>query len=114
MRPTFGINDITYFTVYDGNGNIVMEENQKDFGIKDVSIHTQKPKPPLGVMPRDLYELLRIQELCRALYERSTFEEVDYDLMTKWSDELSDRLYGLKENQSNKKIKDEDDSWDFL
>lgn len=59
--------------------------------------HVVQPKPPLGVMSKDIYEFKRVQDLCRALYERSIFEEVDYELMIRWSDELNDRLYGLKE-----------------
>lgn len=62
--------------------------------------HTPKSKPPLGVMSKDIFELFRVQELCKALYNHSTFEEVDYDLMIKWSNELNDRLYGLKDSVS--------------
>jgi len=68
-------------------------------GLEDKFILVDKPKhpkPPLGAMPKNIFELQRVQELCRALYERSIFEEVDYNLMIKWSEELNDRLYGLK------------------
>ena len=61
-----------------------------------VEIIKPKPKPPLRVIPKNIYELQRVQDLCRALYEYSTYEEVGYELMIKWSDELNDRLYGLK------------------
>jgi len=66
--------------------------------IKDTYIHKQHPKPPLGVMPKDIYEFHRVIELCRALYEYSNNEGigVNYELLIKWSDELNDRLYGLK------------------
>jgi hypothetical protein len=64
----------------------------------DTYEHVKQPKPPLGVTSKHIYEFQRVQELCRALYERSIFEtEVgNYELMIKWSDELNDRLYGLK------------------
>ena len=71
---------------FDGIGN-------KD---EDTYVHVKQPKPPLGVIPKNILELQRVQDLCRALYEYSTYEEVDYELMIKWSDELNDRLYGLK------------------
>jgi len=88
MPTKFELGD-TYFTFYDGNGNIVFE------GKADKFINN-KTKPPLGVIPKNIYELQRVQDLCRALYERSVYEEVDYELMIKWSEELNDRLYGLK------------------
>jgi hypothetical protein len=94
------------------NKYIVIEFNGFD---TNTYKHVQQPKPPLGVMPKDIYELVRVQELCRALYERSTFEEVDYNLMIKWSDELSDRLYGLKDDKLYKKAENADDClWNNL
>jgi len=84
-----------------------------EFTNSDTYEHIQKPKPPLGVMPKNIYELKRVQDLCKALYERSIFEETDYELMIKWSDELNDRLYGLKGDKLNKEIEDDDESWDF-
>ena len=53
-------------------------------------------KPPLGVMPKQIFEWYRVIDLCRALHEYSLCEDVDKHLMIKWSDELNDRLYGLK------------------
>jgi len=55
---------------------------------QDTYIHITKPKPPLGVTPKDIHDLLRVQDLCRALHEYSTYEEVKYDSMIKWSKEL--------------------------
>lgn len=63
---------------------------------EEKTIHIQKLKPTLEVMPKDIYECLRVQELCRALHEYSNVEKIDLELMIKWSDELNDRLYGLK------------------
>ena len=89
---------------FDGIGN-------KD---EDTYVHVKQPKPPLGVIPKNILELQRVQDLCRALYEYSTYEEVDYELMIKWSDELNDRLYGLKGDKLNKEIEDEDELWECL
>jgi len=47
-------------------------------------------------MPKQIFEWHRVIELCRALHEYSLYEDVDQNLMIKWSDELNDRLYGLK------------------
>ena len=58
--------------------------------------HIQQTKPPLGVMPKNIFEWHRVIELCRALHEYSLYEDVDLTLMIKWADELNDRLYGLK------------------
>jgi len=85
----------TNFTIYnDGNGNrnIVFKRKDNDF----INSKNVKPKPPLGVILKNIYELQRVQDLCRALHEYSTYEEVDIELMVKWSEELNDRLYGLK------------------
>lgn len=55
-------------------------------------------KPPLGVVPKYIYELKRIQEICRALYEYSYYKNSihNYKLMIEWSEELTDRLNNLK------------------
>jgi len=90
MPPKFELGD-TYFTLYDGIGNIVFEGKADDFMSKTV-----KPKPPLGVTPKNIFEWHRVIELCRALHEYSLYEDVDQNLMIKWADELNDRLYGLK------------------
>ena len=71
-------------------------------GLEDTYVHVKQPKPPLGVMPKDIYELKRVQDLCRALYEYSTYEETNYELMIKWSDELQYRLGILKFERSCK------------
>ena len=78
------------------NSRLYFRHENIEFLDEDTYEHIKKPKPPLGVMPKQIFELQRVQELCRALYDRSIFEEVDYNLMIKWSEELNDRLYGLK------------------
>ena len=106
-------NTTTYKHEKDKNDKLIIfvEENNMD-----TYVHKQQPKPPLGVMPKEIYEFQRVQDLCRALYERSNFEEevVDYDLMFKWSQELNDRLNYLQSNKLNKKIENDDESWDSL
>ena len=75
--------------------------------------HVKQPKPPLGVMPKQIFEWHRVIDLCRALHEYSLYEDVDRHLMIKWSDELNDRLYGLKSMQNNKSTEnnyDDDES----
>lgn len=57
--------------------------------------HIVQTKPPLGVMPKDIYEYKRVQDLCRALYEYSIYG-INYDLMLKWSKELVERLENLE------------------
>ena len=57
------------------------------------------PKPPLGIMPKHIYEIQRVKEITRALHE---YAESDYlinyyDLMIQWSNELIERLKTLKE-----------------
>jgi len=47
-------------------------------------------KPPLGVKPKKIWKIERIQELCRAIYERSTYE-ID-DIMKDWASELLELL----------------------
>jgi hypothetical protein len=55
-------------------------------------------KPPLGVTPKKIHELLRIQELSRAIFEYSCFEpeNLKIELLTTWIEELNDRLYNYK------------------
>ena len=77
------------------NGRLCLRVENIEF-LDDTYVHVKQTKPPLGVIPKNIYELQRVQDLCRALYEYSTYVEVDYELMIKWSDELNDRLYGLK------------------
>lgn len=73
----------------------IIKENENKI-LDNTYNHIQHPKPPLEVTPKYIFEFQRVQELCRVLHERSIYEEVDYDLMIKWSDELNDRLYRLK------------------
>jgi hypothetical protein len=71
------------------------------FQIVEGEVETQ-PKPPLGIMPKKFYELQRIQEISRALYEYSHFEgKMDYDLLIRWSEELTERLSNLKYESEN-------------
>ena len=54
-------------------------------------------KPPLGVMPKYIFEEKRIMDLCRALYEYSQYK-IDKDTvksMTDWTIELCERLNNL-------------------
>ena len=58
----------------------------------------KQPKPPLGIMPKHIYELQRVQDICRALQEYSCYENSihNYELMIEWSEELVERLSNLK------------------
>lgn len=56
-------------------------------------------KPPLGVIPRDIWRWQRIKELTRALYEYSTYR---LEPMLKWSKELT-LLLKEEENESNER-----------
>ena len=55
-------------------------------------------KSPLGITPKHIYELQRVQDICRALQEYSCYEVSihNYELMIKWSEELVERLGNLK------------------
>ena len=57
-----------------------------------------QPKPPLGITPKHIYELQRIQEITRALHEYSRYVNSIYscELMINWSEELNERLNHLK------------------
>lgn len=59
----------------------------------------QAIKPPLGVSPTYIYEIQRIQNICRALYEYSYFNvpDINCDSMVKWCNELEQRLNSYKE-----------------
>jgi hypothetical protein len=98
--------------ILDKMGKILFEGNAEDY---KTWYHVKQPKPPLGVTSKHVYEFQRVQELCRALYERSIFEAeiINYDLMFKWSQELTDRLNYLQANEPNKEIED-DESWNSL
>lgn len=54
-------------------------------------------KPPLGVSPKYIYELQRIQNLSRAIHEYAFHEksEKNYKLMLEWSNELTERIESL-------------------
>lgn len=55
-------------------------------------------KPPLGITPKYIYEIHRVQEICRALndYAQSDLLINYYDLMLEWTDELKEKLDSLK------------------
>lgn len=56
-------------------------------------------KPPLGVTPKYIFEIKRIQELTRSLYEYAHHNstEMNYDFMLEWGKELLERLENQKE-----------------
>ena len=58
----------------------------------------KQPKPPLGITPKHIYELQRVQDICRALHEYSRYVNSIYscELMINWSEELNERLSHLK------------------
>ena len=51
-------------------------------------------KPPLGVTPKYIFEIQRIQNLTRALYEYAHFNpsDMNYSSMLDWTKELFERL----------------------
>jgi hypothetical protein len=57
-------------------------------------------KPPLGIMPRNIYEEQRIHELANAISRQ--FEDnypPNYELILEWNLEITDRILGLKKNK---------------
>ena len=58
----------------------------------------QKPKPPLGVTPKNIFEMIRVQDLTRALqdYAHNDTSINNYELMLGWAEELVERLEDLK------------------
>lgn len=69
----------------------------------DTDTDIKYSKPPLGITPKYIFELQRVQELCRALYEYSHYENSidNYEYMRKWADELLGRLNELKFDMEN-------------
>jgi hypothetical protein len=63
-------------------------------------------KPPLGVCPKNIWELQRAQELARAVEEYLHYENFDRNLnsMTEWVNELSELLSKFKNDQNFKYI----------
>jgi hypothetical protein len=54
-------------------------------------------KPPLGIMPKYIYEIKRIQDIVRALNDYTQYDVIDnIDIMIEWSKELTERLENLK------------------
>jgi hypothetical protein len=72
-------------------------------------VYEAEEKPPLGVMPKYLFEEERVRDLCRAVYEYSQYKIDAHTcgLMREWIEELDERLFDimtseqLKENQKN-------------
>jgi len=66
----------------------------------------KQTKPPLGITPKNIYELQRIQDICRALQEYSYYETSinNYESMIKWSEVLNERLGRLKYDLEDLKI----------
>ena len=91
------------------NGRLCFREENIEV-LDNTYNHEKQSKLPLGIMPKKIFEWHRVIELCRALHEYSLYEDVDQHLMIKWSDELNDRLYGLKSNKSN--TNNDDESWE--
>lgn len=57
-------------------------------------------KPPLGIIPKQFYEIQRVKDISRALYEYSqtnylTDNKDDYDTFIEWTEELLERLGNL-------------------
>ncbi len=62
-------------------------------------------RPPMGATPKKIYELKRVQELSKAIYDYSHSDR--YRTMIKWAEELVDRLHDLDfehKYESEKKI----------
>jgi hypothetical protein len=77
------------YKVIDDEVGIVSFINKEDCEIikEDMS---EFVKPPLGVMPKYIYEEKRIQDICRALYEYSLYDAKNIN--TEWIVELLERL----------------------
>lgn len=52
-------------------------------------------KPPLGVLPEKLWLLLRCQELSRAIHDNLRVDNIKYDSVYNWLDELQEHLKEL-------------------
>lgn len=77
-------------------------EEYKESGATKIGILTDlkikgnfSNKPPIGIMPEELFEIGRVKDLCRALHDYTQQEEVDLNLIKLWAYELLDRLDGL-------------------
>ena len=57
-------------------------------------------KPPLGVTPKYIHDMSRIQDLCRALYEYSICYPIESkaDFMCEWAVELCKLLKEFNNN----------------
>ena len=66
-------------------------------GVEEREEREVKPKPPLGVMPKYIFEEKRIQDLCRALYEYAEYkiDKQTAESMREWSIELEERLFEI-------------------
>jgi hypothetical protein len=75
--------------------NITWGHGIKEYKIVEIIRNTYS-KPLLGIMPKEFYELQRAQDICRVLYEYINYEDIKYDLMIEWANELINKLYALK------------------
>ena len=56
-------------------------------------------KPPIRVMPKNLYEHKRIQDLCRALYDYAYFYSDKHSIMLEWCREIIERVENIKKGE---------------
>jgi len=79
-------------TIDKSNGGLLFDFENLEFLSNDYKY----TKPPLGVMPKDIFEYQRIKDLSRALYEYIEINSKDYELLSIWSEELTERLNNFK------------------
>jgi hypothetical protein len=53
-------------------------------------------KPPLGIMRKNIFEKMRVQDISRAIHEYLYEDQIKYDLLIEWSKELTERLETLQ------------------
>ncbi len=101
--------DAEYTLCIDGMVSQDFTEEEINILTKGVRVRpdTSYTEPSLGVMPKKMYEVNRVEDLCRALYDRSIQEPVEdnVNIMHTWAEELVDRLWDLQnliDEESNK------------
>lgn len=67
-------------------------------------------KPPIGIMPKQVYEIQRVKDISRALYEYSQTDYLvdnkdNFDLFIDWTEELQERLGNLADNIYSRTMK---------
>lgn len=108
IKNDYGINSEYRFTIkFDNNEieNLDCLKGKLNFQLENIELinntnNTYLIRPPLGVTPKHIYEIQRVQELCRALNDYSHYENSidNYESMIKWAEELNNRLFDLKLN----------------